>query len=746
MVGFYRGILIFLLAPFCFVIDAFAQDDTQNPVLRIQRTKQPIKLDGILDEEAWLIADSTSRFYQQYPYDSSLSKVNTVVRATYDDQFIYFAAVLYTDSPSKYVVPSLRRDFFGQGIDIFAIILDSFQDKTNAFTFGTNPAGVQREGLVSSGGTGGNDGPPVDFTWDNKWYNEVNVTRDAWIYEIAIPFKSLRFKAGATQWNINFFRQDSQANERAMWARVPRIFPAFALNYYGILEFDEPLKSPGPNISLIPFVATKTSRDYEENIQQNLQLTAGADAKIAVTSALNLDITVNPDFSNTDVDQQQANLNRFELFYPERRQFFLENKDLFSDFGGERSRPFFSRRIGLALDMSTGQYVQNDIRFGARLSGNLNKKWRVGLLNMQAEGISGLNVPSYNFGVATAQRRIGTNSNLRTVFVNRQDLSNSNDYNRVAGLDYNYNFKDNRYQGNVFFHQQFAPEFQSKDFSADAYSSGASFNYNSNNWFGGSSLTSIGTKYNPVVGYTPRSGFDRIGGYVGYQIYPSSATVNRLSFGSFGNVIWDSAFGRSDRENGGWFEIGFLNTSELNINVSNNYTFLFDPYDPSETDGPALAQGTDYTYTQGRMSFRSDQRKKLNYWIRVTGGQYYNGQLSGTSGSVGYRLQPYGIFSIDFDVNRVRLPDPYNDADIFVIGPKVDLTVTKNIFWTSVAQYNSQFDNMNVYSRFQWRFKPASDLFIVYTDNYLYDFRNTENNFNVKNRSLVVKLTYWLNL
>ncbi len=737
------AVLIFAIS---LPLDATAQNGSIPPVLQIKRSKTLIKLDGILDEADWLEADSTDRFSQQFPYDSSLARTNTVVKATYDDNFIYFGAIIYTKDPSTYVVPSLRRDFFGPGIDLFAIILDSFQDKTNGFTFGTNPAGVQREGLIANGGVGGNDGPPVDFTWDNKWYNEVSITKNAWVYEIAIPFKSLRFKAGSSQWNVNFYRQDSKENERSLWARVPRNFQAFALNFHGVLQFDEPLKKSGPNISLIPYLATSAARDFEEGTKEGPSGSFGGDAKIAVTSSLNLDITVNPDFSNTDVDQQQTNLNRFELFFPERRQFFLENQDLFSDYGGERSRPFFSRRIGLALDTSTGQYVQNDIRFGARLSGNLNKKWRIGLLNMQASEDADINLPSYNFGVASVQRRVGTNSNIRGMFVNRQDLGNSSDYNRTAGVDYNYNFDNNKYRGNIFFHQMFDPKFNGEDLKSDAYSSGASFNYNSTTWFGGLFLNSIGTNYSPVVGYVPREGFDRIGGFAGYQIFPKSPTINRMSFGTFGNSTWDAVFGRSDRENGGWFEVGFLNTAELNFNFSNNYTFLFDSYDPSESDGLELEQGTDYTYTQFRFSFRSDQRKKFNYRVGATSGNYYNGALSGVNGSLGYRWQPYGVFSIDFDVNSVRLPDPYNDADILVIGPKIDLTLSKSVFFTSVVQYNSQFDNMNIYSRFQWRFKPVSDLFIVYTDNYLYDYRNTENNFTAKNRSLVIKLTYWLNL
>ena len=739
-------ILISCTTVAAFINDGLAQQVNVAPVLQIKRSLEPIKVDGRLDEKAWLEADSTGQFHQQFPFDSSLSRLNTVVRATYDDLFIYFGVKLYTEDPSRYVVPSLRRDFFGSGIDLFAIILDSFQDETNAFTFGTNPAGVQREGLISKGGVPGFEGPPVDFTWDNKWYNEFSITHNAWIYEIAIPFKSIRYKAGATQWNVNFYRQDSKENERSLWARVPRIFQAFALNYHGILQFDQPLKKAGPNVSVIPYVATSTSRDFEEGTRQDLNLTFGGDAKIAVTSALNLDITVKPDFSNTDVDQQQTNLNRFELYFPERRQFFLENNDLFLDFGSEESRPFFSRRIGLALDTSTGQYVQNNIRYGARLSGNLTKKWRIGILNMQAADDPQLALPSYNFAVATAQRRVGSNSNIRGIMVNRQDFSNTGDYDRVAGVDYNYNFKNNLYTGNVYFHQQFSPVFQGSDFNGDAYNGGVSFRYNSQTWVAGFNASSIGNNYDPVVGYIPRQGYDRMGGWIGYQIFPQSNTINRISFGTWGSASWDTVWGYSDRENVGWFEVGFLNTSEFSMMLSNNFTFLIDAYDPSETEGLELNQGDDYAYSMANFSYRSDGRRKFTYELASRIGQYFNGNLYGLKGRLGYRWQPYGVFSIDFDLNQVRLPAPYNDADIFVVGPRLDFTLTRNVFWTSVIQYNSQFDNMNLYSRFQWRFKPVSDLFIVYSDNYQYGFNNTVDNFSVKNRSLVIKLTYWLNL
>lgn len=740
LLGSLVPLLFFGLVPF----ESWGQREKSELNLHISRSRSAIRLDGILDEEAWHVADSATNFYQTFPFDSSYAKANTVVRATYDDQFLYFAAICYSNNPGKFVVPSLRRDFRGQGLDLFAIILDTFQDVTNAFTFGTNPVGVQREGLVAAGGA--DFDRAVDFSWDNKWYNAVKIHPNAWVAEFAIPFKTIRFKAGAREWNLNFFRQDSQLNERASWARVPRIFPIFALNYHGKLIWDEPLQHPGPNISVIPYVAQRTSKDFEDATSANSELAFGGDAKIAVSSSLNLDVTVNPDFSNVEVDQQQTNLNRFELFFPERRQFFLENQDLFADYGNQKLRPFFSRRIGLAQDTSTGLYVQNKILFGARLSGNISKKWRVGILNMQAARDNDINLPSYNFGVATVQRRVGTNSNIRGIVVNKQDFSNSQDYDRTAGLDYNYSFVNNKFTGNAFLHQQFKPSTKGKDLSAEQFGHGFSFNYNIPKFFINWTHQVIGKNYKPSVGYVPRSGYKQINPIVGYVWYPQSKIINNHGPGIYAIATWDDIYKFSDSETTLFYQLNFQSGAEFIMGLKETYTQLTFSYDPSESKGPELLQGSDYRYKNVWWEFGSNQRRKFTYRLNGSMGQYYNGDLYSINGSLSYRLQPYGVFSVDYDINKVVLPRPFNSADIVLVGPRVDLTLSRSLFWTTTVQYNSQFDNLNINSRLQWRFKPVSDLFIVYTDNYFYDYRNTSENFSVKNRAIVLKLTYWLNL
>jgi hypothetical protein len=724
----------------------------KRPSFHIKRATSSIRIDGVIDEEAWKEAEIITELWQQFPNDTSLAKTYTEFRATYDDNFIYFSAFAKDNKKGGYVVSSLRRDFRGPGLDGVSVILDPFQDVTNGFFFGVSPEGVQREGLISNGYLRSED---LDLSWDNKWYSETSIGDGYWTAEFAIPFKTLRFKAGSKRWNVKLYRQDSKENERVIWPLTPRFFEPGNLNFTGEMIWDEELEKPGSNISLIPYVAGKLSKNYLSNEPGTKNASFGGDAKVAVTPSLNLDLTFNPDFSQVEVDKQVTNLDRFEIFFPERRQFFLENADLFSSYGHIYSRPFFSRRIGVTRDPSTGQNIQNKISFGARLSGNINKYWRVGFLNMQTAEIKESNIPSFNHTVGTIQRRIGTNSNIRAIFVNRQFFNNDSldfrlkgyQYNRVAGIDYNYNFRNNRWTGNVFFHKQFTEENPGKEFAH-----GYSLIYNTRklklNWY----HQIIGKGYNPSDGYVPRSGYKRISPSGSFFFYPKSKLIN--SHGPTADVffIWDDVYGYTDHEFTGGYGIIFQNQATLLLNFKNTYTYLFNNFDPTnspaEDNAVKLPAGTDYNYSSGSITFTSDPRKPLTLQLIALTGQYYNGERSAITGTLNYRYQPYGIFSFDVGVNKINLPEPYTSANVYLAGPRLDLTLTRSVFFTTYFQYNSQYKNININSRFQWRFKPVSDLFIVYTDNYYYTFDDirTYSNFSPKNRALVVKLTYWLNM
>jgi Domain of unknown function (DUF5916) len=739
-----------LVALFCF-LDGYNQ--AQRPSFTIKRAVDVIKLDGVIDEESWTAAEVMSELIQQFPNDTSRSKLRTEFRATYDDDFVYFSAMAYDNVKGGYVLSSLRRDFRGPGLDGISVILDTFQDVTNAFFFGVSPAGVQREGLIANGYLRRED---LDLSWDNKWYAETKVGDGYWTAELAIPFKTLRFKAGSGRWNVKLYRQDSKENERAIWPLTPRNFEPGNLNYTGEMHWDNPLAHPGPNVSLIPYVAGLTTKNFLTNPEgKSKDFQFGGDAKIAVTSSLNLDLTVNPDFSQVEVDRQVTNLDRFELFFPERRQFFLENADLFSSFGHIYARPFFSRRIGVTRDPNTGLNVQNKIPFGVRLSGNLNKYWRMGVLNMQTAEIKDAHVPSFNHTVATVQRRVGSNSNIRGILVNKQLFSNDSlpfkpggyFYNRVAGVDYNYSFLNNRWTGNLFYHKQFSENSLPQEFAH-----GYNLSYNTRsvnlNWY----HQIIGKGYNPTDGYVPRSGYKRISPSGAFFLYPKSGSINNHGPTFDMAFIWDEVYGFTDQELNYGYAITFRNQGTFLFNYKNTYTFLFRDFDPTNSpaeDSPVrLPSFTDYRYGNFTVNLISDPRNLFTYELTAVGGNYFNGTRYGLAGILNYRFQPFGVFSLDMNYNRIKLPGPFTSADIYLVGPRLDLTLTRSVFFTSYFQYNSQYKNVNINTRFQWRFKPVSDLFIVYTDNYYYSFEDPRaySNFSPKNRALVVKLTYWFNL
>lgn len=746
MLRYYFSISLFIFCPLL-----FAKEVDPRPSFTIYKTSDQITLDGIIDEEAWSKAVVMDELMQQFPYDTSASRLKTQFRLTYDDQFLYVSAVAYHNkSGGDYVISSLRRDFRGPGLDGLAIILDPFQDLTNGFFFGLSPAGVQREGLISNGYLRGED---LDLSWDNKWYGEAKINEDNWTVEIAIPFKTLRFKSGSKKWNVKLYRQDSRENERAVWPWTPRNFELGNLNYTGELIWDEPPQAPATNVSLIPFLATSGSKDFINGTPSKSDLQVGGDAKIAVTSSMNLDLTFNPDFSQVEVDQQVTNLDRFEIFFPERRQFFLENADLFSSFGHPFSRPFFTRRIGVARDPNTGLNVQNKIIYGARLSGNLNKRWRMGLLNMQTAAVSESSIPAYNYTVATTQRRIGSNSNIRAIFVNRQQFkTDSSDFrvegynfNRVLGVDYNYSFLNNRITGGTYYHKQFTPEKIDQSFVH-----GFGFQYNTRrldlNWF----HQIFGAGYDPAVGFMPRTGYKRISPSGTLRFFPKSNLIINHGPNFDLAYIWDDKYGYTDHEQTVGYNVQFRSNAIISTTIKNIYTYLFNDFDP--TNSPAevgavkLPDSTSYKYTVTTVSYRSDPRKLFNIELDGLYGNYFNGTRLGMKGTFNYRIQPYGVISMNFNYNKIELPQPYQSADIYLVGPRLDLTLSRSVFFTTFFQYNSQFNNVNINSRFQWRFKPVSDLFIVYTDNYYYSFDQPNQNFSPKTRAIVIKLTYWLNM
>ncbi|MDH4089651.1 MAG: carbohydrate binding family 9 domain-containing protein [Cyclobacteriaceae bacterium] len=740
-----------LIGRFLFGVSLFLSTLSFAQHITIKKATGKIILDGVIDEQDWNEADVARDFKQNFPMDTALAAAQTEARILYDDQFIYVSAKMYNLGPRAYVTPSLRRDYRGAVNDGFTVVFDTFQDRTNAFVFGINPFGVQREGLISNGG----DFNLTDFTlnWDNKWFGEAKIYDDCWIVEIAIPFKTLRYKAGLDTWNINFYRIDSQYAERSTWSPIPQNFDLINLAFLRQLKWDKPLPKGGPNISVIPYLAANRTQDFEKgsSAEQNLQV--GGDVKIAVSSALNLDLTVNPDFSQVEVDQQVTNLDRFEIFFPERRQFFLENADLFANFGVEETRPFFSRRIGVARDSSTGQNIQNPIYFGARLSGKIDNNTRIGILNTQAGEDRSIGLPSTNYTVATVQRKVFSRSYVGLIAINKQAFQDSiggeftmqpKAYNRLLGADFNLATNDNIWSGKLFYHHSFD---EAKLDSAFAY--GGLLNYNTNRWSIQTFMRSVGANFNPEAGFVRRKNIQQLTSMVSYKFYPAYGKVQRHGPGFNFDMVGNGQYKFLDWNMVALYNIRWKSTAIFELQLRREYIYLFDEFDPSGTNGQRLQAGTDYTNNLILASYISDARKRFFFTLKGQHGGYYNGQRSTIEGTLTYRYQPWGFVSLDFSYNGIRLPKPYSSANLLLIGPRVDITFSRKVFWTTFLQYNSQISNLNINSRLQWRFKPVSDFFLVYTDNYFAESFENGHAFYIgapKARAIVLKFSYWLNL
>ncbi|MCB0656742.1 MAG: hydrolase [Saprospiraceae bacterium] len=715
----------------------------QNQALFIRRTETPIQLDGKLDEAIWANADVAGNFWEYFPADTIKAINRTEVRITYDDENLYLGAVMYHDGGihPRYVTPSLRRDYRGEANDGITLVLDPFQDQTNAYQFGVNPFGVQREGLISEGGSTQNS---LSLSWDNKWYAESYIGDGFWSAEMVIPFKVIRYPGGTPSWNVNFYRIDSESGERSSWSRIPRQMRIISLAFNGELIWETPPTSQRGNVSLIPYALLGTTQDFESGTGVEGTWNVGGDAKIGLGPSLNLDLTANPDFSQVEVDQQVTNLDRFEIFFPERRQFFLENGDLFANFGTNRIRPFFSRRIGIAYNEATDENVQNAIYGGARLSGKLNENLRMGLLTMQSASDASIHAPSTNFSVLALQQKLFARSNIAVLAINKKPfkdpaIADPTDSvfqsNSLVGFDYNLASRDDRWNGKLFFHRTFDPGVHDH-----AAAVGASLTYNRLLWEVDASISQVGSHFNPEVGYVRRTDYTQTTLTAYRNFYPQKGIINQHSIGIDYDLLGNAGNGLTDYDVNVLYRIRFKNTSNFSLRLRHQYVLLTDNFDPTNTEGVELPAGTTYPNNLIIASYFSDMRNRLSFELETRSGGFWNGTRLNLDGTVAYRIQPFGSVGIDFSVNRIRLPEPYNDADFYLVGPRFDLTFTRNLFWTTFIQYNNQIDNLNINSRFQWRFKPVSDLFLVYTDNY---FPST---FSVKSRAIVLKINYWLNV
>ncbi|MCL6267951.1 DUF5916 domain-containing protein [Flagellimonas myxillae] len=700
---------------------------------------QPITVDGILDESVWEDAESAHGFQQFFPTDSVIAKQKTEIKMLFDDTTLYIG-IKQEAAGRDYITPSLRRDYRAGNSDNITLLFDTFNDGTNAFLFGINPLGVRREALISGGG---NDLRGFTTSWDVKWRGESKIHDNYYISEMAIPLTSFKFREGETKWRFNSYRFDLQSNERSNWTIIPQNQWVFNLAFMGDMHFEKPLGKSRTPLALIPYINGISGRDFENDISEN-NVKVGGDAKIAIGNGMNLDITLNPDFSQVEVDNFITNLTRFEVSLPERRQFFIDNSDLFSTFGGGRdANPFFSRRIGIAKDTDDNT-IENKIIGGVRLSGKLNNNLRLGFLNIQTEEDEANEIASNNNMMLALQQKVFSRSNISMFFINRQSfdspefLDESEEYNRVMGMDYNLASADNTWSGKFYGHKSFQP-----NDSDGNYSFGAFTNYNAKNYGAFIDLVYIDEEFQSDLGFIPRNDIFKIASNFNKNFWPKDRKINNHSIGLFSIYTWRPGLDYQNTDyyyNLNW-GAEFNNLSMLNADVTHRFIYLTDEFEPTGKDGAvALPANQGYHFTASTIEFQSDRRKNFSFGVMPTYGEFFNGTKFSVEGDLNFRLQPVVNMSMMFNYDHIDLPAPYARADIWLVAPRVDITFSKSIFWSTLVQYSSQRDNLGFNSRLQWRFAPLSDLFLVYNDNYYV------NSFMPRNRSINLKLTYWLNI
>ena len=729
---------VFLLIFSLFFNQIFSQNKVDSTYVRF--TNQKIIIDGIDDEIDWEKAELKSDFWQWFPTDSIRALKQTEIKFLYDLNNIYVFIKCY-ESEDESIISSLRRDM-GRFSDFFLFTFDTFNDLTNAYAFGGNSVGVKKDEIFFNGGrTLGEDS---NWDWDAKFDLETKIFENFYTAEIRIPLSSIRFANNSKSWRYNAFRRRIIANEISSLFRVPQEQSFINLSFTEPLVFERPLGKSKTPITIIPYINYLKSKTFENNEKTN-NFEYGSDGRVFIGTGLNLDFTINPDFSQIEVDDQIINLTRFAVALPEKRQFFIQNSDLFSGFGDTfENRAFFTRRIGVTKDLN-GNTIQNKIRAGVRLSGKLTKRLRIGLLNMQTAKDEENLISSNNNTVLSFQQNVFSKSNLKFLFVNREETGQDNfeseqeRYNRLLGFDYNFISKNDKIRGKVFFYNTFSPSEEN-----EGISTGFRFNYNDIKNRFRTVFTRTTPNFTSDLGFSRRTGFKK--NYTKYDrvFFPKSKLIQSIAIGpelyyidkpEENNLV-------TDRRLNANFSVNLKNRSRIDLALINTYIYLENSFDPTgiNNDSP-ITEGA-YDTSQFEFGYTSTNRRKFRFNSEISFGGYFSGEKFSISNNFNFRIDKLLQASLKLSYDKINLPEPQKSVGLILVSPKLDFTFSKNIFWASFIQFSNFSNSLGINSRLQWRFAPLSDLFLVYTDNSNYLQNHLIPNF----RTINLKITYWINI
>jgi len=686
-------------------VDRIDPDALPRPSLEARRATSPIALDGNLDEAAWALADSTRGvFYQSIPNQGVPSAERTVVRVLYDRQRLYVGATMYDSRPEALVSAGMEQDFATQDSDIFGFALDTYLDRQNAFLFAVNPAGALFDAQAF------NDQQSVNRAWEGEVEVATRITEYGWVAEIAVPMTTLRFREteGPQDWGINFSRRIRRISEDSNWAPLTRQFRVYKMSRAGTLTSLEGL-GQGRNLWVKPFVNGVRS-DGLRNDGSSEKLEGGFDLKWGITPQLTLDVTALTDFSQVEVDEQQINLTRFSLFFPEKRDFFLENDGIFSfqdarvrnfrtGSGPQNFKLFHSRRIGLSADRTPVP-----IAAGARMTGRVGD-YAVGLLNMQTR--DGPSHPGENFSVVRVRKNVLTSSDIGFMFVNREGTGRglADAYNRTFGADANLRLAGGRMLLNSYLAVTDEP-----DANGDRTTGALEFAWRDPLWAASVLVKTVGDDFNPGVGFVARRGVRQ--GFVTLGAHPQPAIphVRELNPYVDVNLFSDLGWTLESREITPGLGVAFLDSGMLTMEYSASYE-RFDSATPIA--GVAVPAG-EYDFGAFTASYRSNLGRKLGGTLAVTRGEFFDGQRSSVTGGVTLRPSAHLFVEGTAQRNHLTLAGRTFDANLF--AGRLRYAHDTRTFLSAFVQYNEASDRLQTNVRFNLIHAPLSDVFLVYSE------------------------------
>ena len=688
-------------------------------------------IDGeVLNDEVWRQLPVIDQFIQSKPNAGMPASERTEVRIGYTSTTFFLSVVCYDSEPGKLVVSDARRDATLDNTDSFLFILDTYHDGQNGFIFGTNPIAIEYDGQVDNEGQGiqsvNRQQPGViggfNLNWDASWTVKSSVGDYGWSAEFAIPLRTLRFASGQDQtWGINFQRNIRKTNEIVYWAPLPIQFDLKRLSLEGTLTGLN-LKAPR-NLKLIPYALGRVSRDFEETPSETkFEPEVGADIKYSITPAITLDLTYNTDFAQVEVDQQQVNLDRFNLFFPEKRPFFLENAGQFTVGAPGEVDLFFTRRIGIGPE---GEVVP--IIGGARLSGKI-KNTNIGFLNMITDDLPAAGIEKNNFTVARVNHQLGQRSSVGGLIVNRQSLDTAENFNRTFALDGKWGLgKKATISG--YYARTLTP---GVDLNEQSFKLLASYEWMG--YRGSLGYSEVGEGFNPEVGFLMRSAYRK----------PEVALLKQIRMnGKLGLMEWRPHFSyRSYWNYDNFLETSYLHVDNhwvwlngLEIHTGINFTTegVVTPFELSE--GIVVSAGT-YHHREAQLVLITNLSKPVYVNIRSILGGSFGGRRYLNTGILGIRLGDQFNSEFSLALNDVHLPEGDFLAKIF--GSRLSYSFTPRLNLQSFIQYNSEVDLWSLNMRFSILEQANTGLFLVYNDVYAGG--------EVSNRSLTLKYTHVFDL